>query len=145
MSPSGSISAEQSAPEAPVWKREEPAHQVHELDARFREWQHHLQEVEALFQKHVYGNDQATQLDFRQHRQLLYSMLAAGEALAIEFELLGEKEAGQSVQTIDQKLDALRIVLHEWHGPADDPALPESFRQGLLEARNRIGLEPLEE
>ncbi len=132
-------------PDLRLWINEEVADRFQEAEAQFQDWLKALGKMEALFAKHVYRNDDATQLDFRQHRQCLYASLARGEALAVDFETLGESAgAPKYVELIDEKLEALRAVLREWHGPADDPALPQSCRQGFFEARNGIGLEELE-
>lgn len=137
----GQTSAKRAAarPHVQVWAKE-TGDRLSELNDAFADWVKVIRKNEELFQRHVYENDSPGQLDFRQHRQSLYAMLAAGEALAVEFTLLGAAE----VALIDQKLAALRHVLHEWHGPVSDPAIPESFRQGMREAGEQAGLQTLD-
>lgn len=140
-----SISSREIAPRNQwVWLSEKPGHFA-SLEKDFNEWVAGVQGNEVLFRKHVYENDHPSQFDFRQHRAGLSVAIARGESLALLF--LSSEGGGTQryVDLIDEKVAALRVVLHEWHGEiSGDANLPESLRDGLKEAEEGHGLEDLE-
>ena len=112
------------------------------LEKDFGAWVAEIQGNEELFRKHVYENDHPSQLDFRQHRASLSVAIARGESLALLFLSSEGEGAPHYVDLIDEKITALRAVLHEWHGEIQgDANLPESLREGLKEAEEGRGLE----
>jgi hypothetical protein len=117
-----------------VWVREE-ADAIVALEGRYAQWLASLAEIEGMFKQHVYESEEPAETDFRQHRQFLYTHLAIGEELAVDFLTTEGAEAERArpyVELIDQKLDALRAVLHAWHGDLEaQNDLPDSFKQGL--------------
>jgi hypothetical protein len=119
------------------------------LERRLAAWINALSEGESLFKKHVYENDDVTNLDLRQHRGCLYCALYTGEDLAVDFLFLNEptkKDVTQKIiMFIDQKLDELRQTLHAWHGNLNDQTdIPQSFKDAIHEL-DRGELEPLDD
>ena len=72
-------------------------------------------------------------MDFRQHRALLYSLIAQGERLALQMVDAGTSEASEHLASIDQKLLAGKRTLFEWHGPTDHASVPDDFARAMCE------------
>jgi hypothetical protein len=139
------FSRREIAPAGPhVWFRETQG-KFASLEREFSEWTAEIQSNEELFKKHIYGNDKPTQLDFRQHRASLSVTIAWGETLALKFLEAEGQSVDRYVELIDEKIVALRSVLHEWHGPIEgDAKLPESLHNKWKEAQEGRGLEDLD-
>lgn len=141
---SGFPRREIAPPGASVWG-EEPPDAYAQAEAHYFAWLQFLQEMEALFKKHVYEAEEPSQIDFRLHRQHLYAALAWGESAAVDFSTLEGEQAANYVKIVDEKIASLRETLAEWHGATDDPSIPQSFRQGLAEAERRVDLQEFPE
>ncbi|MGI8605084.1 MAG: hypothetical protein ACR2OZ_19095 [Verrucomicrobiales bacterium] len=104
----------------------------------FKAWLEWKADAEGLFAKHVYDNPSPTLSDFRQHRISLFSLLGAGERLVMDFytHAPDTKTAHRHASKMDEHLQELLRVVLEWHTPPDftDP-VPDSFKQGMKEAR----------
>src|SRR4051794_12497219 len=98
-----------------VWLREKHG-ELALLEKEFSAWVAEIQSNEELFKKHVYENENPTQLDFRQHRASLSVTIAWGETLALKFVEVEGQGGERYVDLIDEKIIALRSVFHEWHG-----------------------------
>jgi hypothetical protein len=106
-----------------------------QLEERFQQWLAAIQYCEDLFQKHVYGNPNPSQLDFRQHRGTLFELIGEGEAIATDYCVLREENVEQYVALIDSKNEQLFRVLLQWHMlPNFQDEVPESFKQGMRDA-----------
>src|SRR4051794_4277593 len=109
--PAPGVSQREIAPSSHrVWLNEQPTESL-SLEQKFLQWTAAIEFDEALFQRHVYGNDEPTELDFRQHRACLCQAIATGETLAIEFLANNPNGDGaEYVGRIDEKLASLRAV-----------------------------------
>ena len=105
------------------------------LEARYSEWLKSLAEMEEVFKKRVYENENFSDADARQHRYHLCGLMTDGEGLAFDFLALDNGADVQSYVTLlDQKLGVLRHTLHAWHGAiSDQNDIPESFKKGTAE------------
>lgn len=131
-----------------VWQ-EAPPDEYAELEQQFASWLEALGNLEMLFKQHVYENKNMRLVDLRQHRASLYCALWSGESIAVNLLYLNrpdkEKEIGQVVGMIDQKLDSLRETLHQWHDTPDSQTdVPESLKQSFRELESGDVM-PLEE
>lgn len=130
-----SRSSREVAPPSHLAWREAQEDKYAQLEARYSEWLKSLSEMEEVFKKRVYGNENFNDADARQHRYHLCGLMAGGEGLAFDFLALKDGEDVQSYVTLlDQKLDVLRSTLHAWHGAVSDQNdIPESFKKGTAE------------
>jgi hypothetical protein len=127
------VSHSESAPAAHRSWVQEDAAVLEALQRQLARWIENVAANVELFEKNVYGNPEANDSDFRQHRFLLYRMLADGEEIALGFLDVHDHPDSQScVKLIDQKLGELSQVLFSWHGPLEAQSdIPESFKQGM--------------
>ena len=130
-----SRSSREVAPPSHLAWREAQEDKYAQLESRYSEWLKSLAEMDDVFKKHVYENENFSDADARQHRYHLCGLMADGEGLAFEFLALKDGADGQSYVTLlDQKLDVLRRTLHSWHGAVSDQNdIPESFKKGIVE------------
>gem|GEM_PF-2809416 len=115
-----------------------PSHQEDErsrIEAGFTAWLDDITAVQDIFSKHVYNNPECSDFDLRQHRVLLYKLLAVGEELVVDALACHQEQPilESYIKLGDQKLEELRTVLHEWHGPVEDTSLPESLKSAFKE------------
>ncbi len=102
-------------------------------------WIQEVSKNEQLFKKHVYDNENANQLDFRQHRARICELITAGEMLAVGFVGLGQKmskmdEFSPFIESIDQTIKKLLDALIAWHGPLDAQSdIPADLKQSMQE------------
>ena len=111
------------------------------LDTIYQTWVKNIEDIKPQFEQHVYNNPEANSLDFKQHRFCLYTLLAAGEELVLDYVRLATegKATPDSVQPrilhIEQELGKLAKALHEWHGPLEAQSdIPDSFKRAAAEA-----------
>lgn len=101
-----------------------------------------LAEVEhyrTLFEKHVYGNPNATQFDYQQHRMCLAKLIFKGDQLAIN--LLQSPEANAETRSvaldITAQVEELAHTFCEYHAPVTAAMdLPASFQTACEELKN---------
>lgn len=121
-----------------VWLQEQ-SDEAEVLQAQLAKWLSNVSSHEALFRRHVYENPDMTEFDLRQHRAVLFAMIADGEMLAVEYIKWGAKqskikEIQASVNLLDEQVAKLLQVLYAWHSNAKDhPDIPESFKQAMQE------------
>lgn len=119
------------------------------LEHQFARWLEGIAVAERAFKEHVYDNKELTDFDLRQHRQILYYSLWAGEKLAVDLLALDQPNKIGATQKyvilIDEKLTELRETLHSWHGAIEHQAdIPQSFKDAIQEL-NRGELEPMDD
>lgn len=116
-----------------VW-REKDVEEIN-LDTLYGAWIEQIDRIEGMFKTHIYENSNADQFDYRQHRLLLYSLLWAGENLAMTLLRLEKLvPIGHYIERVDAKLVELYDTLQAWHGKLDDqPDIPEDFKQAVRE------------
>lgn len=121
------------------WKQENEDEKT-SLVSSVQAWLEGVTANERLFQIHVYDNPDLGDLDLRQHRARLHSLLADGELLGmklIEFRRKASqpREAQVLFDRVEQKRQELFSVLFGWHGPLDAQAdVPPSFKEAAREA-----------
>jgi hypothetical protein len=109
------------------------------LEAQLGVWIQRVSENQELFLKHVYDNPDLSELDLRQHRARLVTMVSEGEWLALAHiewadSLSREEEIQTAIKLIDQKNQELLKVLFQWHGQLENqPDIPDSFKQAVKE------------
>ncbi len=101
----------------------------------FANWNRILAEFEKLWETHVYHNGNFSEIDARQHRGSLYSLLAQGEVLGVELITLNvPKETESYLSFLDGQLERLKAILFEWYGPVDaSVGIPADFAIGMRE------------
>ena len=117
--------------------REKDVEQIN-LDSLYAAWIEQIDRIEGMFKQHIYENPKADQFDYRQHRLLLYSLLFAGENLAMTLLRLEKLiPIGHYIERVDAKLVELYDTLQSWHGKLEDQSdVPESFKQAIRELEN---------
>ena len=121
------------------WKQENED-EKQSLEASVREWLEDAAMNERLFQTHVYDNPDLGDLDLRQHRARLHTLLANAEILAMKLNDLRAKttkprEAQSLLESVEQKRKQLFDALFGWHAPLESqPDVPASFKEAAREA-----------
>jgi hypothetical protein len=111
------------------------------LQSLFTSWFSDVSESEANFKKFVYENSELHQMDLRQHRILLHSLLRDGEELAflyLNYAYTSNKleDVKPIIAVIENKLKELFDVLLSWHGDLSiQKDIPESFKTGIQDIK----------
>ncbi len=109
------------------------------LQAMYAAWWTEVAKNEALFKRNVYDNPDLDELDLRQHRQRLNTLMSDGEIIAlscIDWAVkTGNWDEGRIfLQSLDQKIAQLSKILFEWHGELQSqPDIPDSFKRAAEE------------
>lgn len=125
------ITREVAPPLHRTWMRDQEDERA-AFTKQLDEWTAEIKNCEALFVKHVYENQAMNDFDLRQHRSLLYWLLAVGEELAMDFLAMEVDDGAAIASMIDIRLDEFRATLHAWHGEVEQQAdVPESFKRAV--------------
>jgi len=87
----------------------------------FEEWRAACAEFQQMEQSQIVRDDHPSPLKLRQHRHLLFRLMAEGEYLALCLEqnsALDPKELSGLVDQVEAFLGTLRDSWHTWHGEA---------------------------
>jgi hypothetical protein len=119
-----------------VWlENEDLLKQWNEQYTAWTEW--HVN-FEKLATKNVYTNDHLSDIDLRQHRSGIYSILAKGEELAASLYVLAyqglieEQQVPTFMNFIDSMISHYMRILAQWHAPIEmQDDLPKDLIEGF--------------
>jgi hypothetical protein len=98
-----------------------PADPLAEWRFEFEEWRTACAEFQKMEQSQIINDDNPAPLKLRQHRYLLFQLMAQGEYLALCLEQntgLDPLELSGLMDQVEAFLGSLRDSWHTWHGEA---------------------------
>ncbi|MGA2542237.1 MAG: hypothetical protein ABSG78_11850 [Verrucomicrobiota bacterium] len=98
-----------------------PADPLAEWRFEFEEWQTACAEFQQMEQNQIVCDDPPSPLRLRQHRYLLFQLMAQGEYLALCLEQnsgLNATDLSGLMEQVEAFLGTLRDSWHTWHGEA---------------------------